>query len=384
MRYSIFILLFFLCLILTTGCDRPEAIKPSGITIKVGVIGPFSGPDRALGEDSLRGIRTVMHMQPFLDNGDKVELVIEDDKNDPSLSVKALKKLTTKDKVSAILLLSSSTPALAVNELADSYQVPVLVLVATHPDIAKDKTFVSQLIFDNIFQGSVAALFVRDELLIDTVAVFHNKESAYSTSLAYEFIRKFGTIGGKITANIDVPETGDADDLKNIMEMLQRKKTQLLYLPIAAKDFIRISKALNETGWAPERVGRDGLDARVMREYPEETGLLEGIYDIDLYADDVQGTSFCEQAKKAYRQLFKKKSNSFTAIGAEGYAILQHAMNRCSRPDDGQCINTMIHNTDSFEGLLGRISIFADGKAERTLIINRVRKGQARFVVKVY
>ncbi len=41
MRYAIFIRLFFLGLTLTTGCDRPEAIKPSGITIKVGVIGPF-------------------------------------------------------------------------------------------------------------------------------------------------------------------------------------------------------------------------------------------------------------------------------------------------------------------------------------------------------
>jgi branched-chain amino acid transport system substrate-binding protein len=219
MRYSIFIFLFFLGLILTTGCDRPEAIKASGVTIKVGVIGPFSGPDRALGDDGLRGIRTVMHMQPFLGNGDRVELVIEDDKNDPGLSVNALKKLTTKDKVSAILLLSSSASALAVNELADSYQVPVLVLLATHPDIAKDKAFVSQLIFDNTFQGSVAALFVRDELLIDTVAVFYNKESAYSTSLAYEFIRKFGAIGGEITANIDIPIKADANDLKNIMEM---------------------------------------------------------------------------------------------------------------------------------------------------------------------
>jgi hypothetical protein len=131
-------------------------------------------------------------------------------------------------------------------------------------------------------------------------------------------------------------------------------------------------------------MGRDGLDASVMRRYPDQTGLLEGIYAIDLYTDVVTGTSFGEQAKKAYLQLFEKKSNSFTAIGAEGFAILQYAMNRCSRPGDGQCINSMIHNTNSFEGLLGRISIFADGKAERTLIINRIKKGRAQFVVKVY
>jgi len=382
MKYYILTLLLFLNLSLFVGCDRPAAIKPSGNTIKIGVIGPFSGPARAMGEDGLKGIRTVMHMQPYLGNGDRVEVVIEDDKNEPDLSVSGLKKLATEEKVSAILLLSSSASGLAVNAIADSYQVPVFVLLATHPDIAKDKTFVSQLSFDNTFQGRVAALFVRDELLIDRVAVFQNPESFHSTSLAGEFIHKFETIGGIITANFQV--TADSDDFKGILERLREKKTQLLYLPVTAKDFVHISTALEDTDWAPERMGGDGLYSNVLRQHPEGAGLLNGIYDIDLYTADVEGTSFGEQAAKAYRKLYEKTSSSFTAIGAEGYAILQNAMNRCTHPADRQCINTMLHNTDRFEGLLGRVSIHADGKAERPLIVNKVSNGREQFIVKVY
>ncbi len=298
MKHSFSTFLVFLSLlILTPGCDRPEVIKPSGNTIKIGVIGPFSGPALAMGEDSLRGIRVVMHMRPFLDNGDAIELIIEDDKNEPELSVKALEKLATQDKVSAILLLSSSASGLAINRLADSYQVPVLIFLATHPDIARDKTFVSQLSFDNTFQGRVAALFVRDELLIDTVAVFQNPESFHSTSLAGEFIRKFEAIGGTIVENI--PVTPGADDFKDILERLQKKKTQLLYLPVEAKDFIRISRTLEDMDWTLERMGSDGLVSNILRQYPEAIDLLEGIIDIDLYSNDLRGTSFGEQTKKA-------------------------------------------------------------------------------------
>lgn len=383
MKYSFFsTILIFLCLILIGGCDRPEPIKPSGKTIKIGVIGPFSGPDRAMGEDGLKGIRTVMHMHPNLDNGDRVELVIEDDKNEPDLSTNALKKLATEDKVSAILFLSSSASALAVNELADNYQVPVLVLLASHPDIAKEKKYVSQLIFDNIFQGRVAALFVRDELLINRVSVMQNPKSFHSTSLANEFIRKFESIGGIIAAKIQV--TDATDDFKDTLERLQKTKTQLIYLPVEAEDFIRISMAIEEMNWTPERMGSDGLVANVLRQHPDDADLLEGIIDIDLYTNDIQGTPFGEQAGKVYRQLFDTPGNSFTAVGIEGSAILLQSMNRCTRPGDGQCINSMIHNIDSFEGLMGRISILADGKAERSLIVNRIKNGRMQFMVKVY
>ncbi len=59
-------------------------------------------------------------------------------------------------------------------------------------------------------------------------------------------------------------------------------------------------------------------------------------------------------------------------------------MNRCAQPGDRECINAMIHRTDSFEGIIGRISIHADGKVERPLIVNRIKDGRLQFVVKVY
>ncbi|MDL1979737.1 MAG: ABC transporter substrate-binding protein, partial [Deltaproteobacteria bacterium] len=110
MKRLIHLAILIALVFLFNGCDQQSAIQPSGKKIKVGIIGPFSGSDLAKGKDGLKGIKAAMQLQPYLENGDGVELVVEDDQNEPSLTVKALEKLTESDKVSAILILSSSDP----------------------------------------------------------------------------------------------------------------------------------------------------------------------------------------------------------------------------------------------------------------------------------
>ncbi|MDH3827193.1 MAG: hypothetical protein OET21_07245, partial [Desulfobacterales bacterium] len=85
------ILFCFVCWL--GGCDQKPAIEPSGKTIKIGIIAPFSGPVLAYGTEGLKGMQVAMQLQPYLDNGNGIELVVEDDKNEPALTVRLLKKL---------------------------------------------------------------------------------------------------------------------------------------------------------------------------------------------------------------------------------------------------------------------------------------------------
>ena len=90
------------------GCDQKPAVETSGKTIKIGIIAPFSGPVLAYGTEGLKGMETAKQLQPYLQNGDRIELVVEDDKNESALTVERLKKLVKKDGVSAIITFSSS------------------------------------------------------------------------------------------------------------------------------------------------------------------------------------------------------------------------------------------------------------------------------------
>lgn len=367
------------------GCsEEQEKIIPSGESLKIGFIGPMSGPDKVLGEDGLKGIQTALHIQPYLSNGDSIELLIEDDKNIPQQTVKAFLKLVETDNVKAVVVASSSASGLAVNALADQYQIPVVILFASHPDISKDTKFVTQICFDNNFQANVAALFVRDELLVERVAVFKNPDSFHSSSLADEFARKFRSIEGQVVDVVEVSQ--EITDYGEILSRLRSKNVQLLYLPMGVSYVADIARKMSETKWAPKVMGGDGLLSRTLAERPKDVRYLEGFFAIDLHSDRLRIiTPSGKVALKVFRSLFTtKRQSTFPATGFEGMGILMNALDRCHESSDKHCINRQLHNTVNFEGLMGKITIEEGGKVLRSLIVNRIRRGQLEPVVKVY
>lgn len=373
-----------LLLSIVAGCEREVQIQPSGNVIRLGVIGPLTGENKAKGIDGAKGIKAAMKMAPLLDNGDKIELVIEDDQNQPALTVSALRKLADEEKVSAILLMSSSASALELRKLADEIKIPVLAMLATHPDVTLDNSYISQLCSDDNSQASVAALFVMDELLLERAAVFTNPDSQHSTALAAEFIRKFQSVGGVVT---DTVLLGEGNGYIEKLQELRDKSTDLLYLPVKAREIIAIEKASREIGWNPEIMASDGLLATVINDYSEEVPLLDGIYAIDFFASDDEGLHKSPQFKKIgkiYRSLYKDRGTSYTALGVEAYLVIHNAMNRCEMSDDRLCINTMLRNTKNFDALVGKISILENGKANRPLVVNTIHEDTSKFVVKVY
>jgi branched-chain amino acid transport system substrate-binding protein len=379
---KLFLVLLFVGLLVSCSEEQEEKILPSGNSVKIGFIGPMSGPDKVLGKDTLKGIKTALHMHPYLNNGDTINLLVEDDKNEPELTVKALKKLVETDKVAAVIIASSSASGLAVNDIADQYQTPVVILLATHPDISKETKFVSQICFDNKFQARVAALFVRDELLLERVAVFKNPDSYHSNSLSEEFIRKFRSIEGQISDVILV--SSKTVDYGEILSRLRDQDVQLLYMPMAVENVIEISKKSAEMGWAPKAMGGDGLLTRALAEKKEEAHYLEGFFATDLFSHTDKLTPYGKRATEVYRSLYKSKASTYTAIGVEGMAILMNGINRCQDASNRACINDKLHATVDFEGIMGNITIQSDGKTLRPLVVNSIKEDQMEFVVKVY
>ena len=93
MKRLIHLLVLFTFVLSISGCERKPAIETSGKTIKVGIIAPLSGYNSNQGKEGMKGLETGMQLQPYLENGDGIELVVADDSNDSTLSVKLLQKL---------------------------------------------------------------------------------------------------------------------------------------------------------------------------------------------------------------------------------------------------------------------------------------------------
>ena len=360
----------------------PRKPNPNAKKVKIGVIAPMTGSSATQGKHGLKGIKSAMHFQPALFNGDIIELVVEDDKNNPELTVKALKKLVEEDKVSGILILSSSQAVLEVNKVADSHATPLLALIASHPDIATKSNYVNQLCFDNTFQGKVAALFAMDELLIEKAAVFVDSDNPHSKSLAEIFKKKFQNIGGKMTVPVLIDS--EMENLQDTLKYLKKQNTELLYMPVDAEEFIKISKKLREIDWDPVRMGSDGLLSDVFAKHQEDLDLLEGIIGIDFYAANVPLTDYGKGVLKSYVELFNTQGNTYTAAGVEGYAVLFNALSRSGDFNDRAEVNQKMRGTINFDGFMGKITIQPNGKALRHLFVNTIKNGELNFLVKVY
>lgn len=379
------IILLLLCnfIILASGCKKREArILPSGNTVKIGLIAPMSGPEQTSGENTILGIRTALQMQPYLHNGDKVELVVEDNAGTTEQTLTALAKLSGQEDIAGVLLMAKSNTVLAIVPVADQHKMPILALIATHPDITKNNRFIAQLGFDDNYQGKVAALYVRDEMLLDRVAVVSEQENAHFSYLANAFMLEYTSVGGKIIEHVIVEQ--QTAQLGKVLERLRANNVQLLYLAVSSDVVIRLVRAAAEIGWKPKMMGSDGLMAHIALQHRDEIKLVEGMMATDFYSSSQPKTEYGRKAWKFFKKNSSGQLTTYTALSCEGTSIFLNAVDRCENKKDRECVNNMLRDTQKLDGLLGKIGIHENGKAERPIFVNFIKNQKMKFLVKVY
>lgn len=374
------LLIVFAVSLLLIGCEPEKAPLKSGKVVKIGVIAPFSGPEKEWGENGVLGIKTALELKPYLLNGDKPELILEDDKNDPDLTVKALHKLATEDQVSAILIFSDSAAVLAVVKQAEEYKIPILALIATHPKISGGE-WISQFSFDDTLQGTIAALFVIDELLIDHVGVVVNEDNPHSIFLVDEFSRRFKEAGGVIER---AAITKGTTDFSKIVRGFREKGVEFLYLPLDANHVVQIEELVNKMGWNPQVMVSDGLLGRIRLQHGEKLDIVDGMLSPEAYSTSQPTTEYGKKVISIFKGKFSQFGTTFSAFGCEGTSVLLAAIDRCEDTSDRSCINRMLRSTNGFVGLFGKLYIGSNGKTERPVFINMIKDTDLKLVVKIY
>jgi len=108
-------------------------------TIKIGVVGPRTGPAAATGKAFEEGIAIALEHINAKGGvlGKPLEVVFEDTGGVPEKAASALEKLATRDKVPIVAGESHSSSALAEIEVANRYKIPLIICEAWHDDITK-------------------------------------------------------------------------------------------------------------------------------------------------------------------------------------------------------------------------------------------------------
>jgi len=369
-----------LSILLAACSDEKKADHTSADPVVIGFLGPLTGQDETRGKDYLQGCRFILDKVQKEGNFKFIELVTSDDQNNPTKVRESFRKLVEQEKVSAVLAASDSRTMLNLLESADQYEIPILSLSATHPEIT-ESPFISQLLFDDITQGTVAALYVIDEMLIDSVAVIKDSRDPHSDMLAATFTKKFIQSGGKSEV-IDIAKFGLT--LEAELRSFKANHIPFLYLPMNAEEVIETVKTLRKIGYKPQMMVSDGLLGQIYDRFHKNIDDIDGMFATDVSSIDLISSAFGKELIEEFQEKMDQTGTSFTLAGAEGMMIMLNAAKRCAGNETPECINTILHSTSNFQGVFGKLTINKEGKAERAIYISQINNGYMHVVVKVY
>jgi branched-chain amino acid transport system substrate-binding protein len=116
--------------VLTVGGGATAAEKP---IVKLGVVGPFTGPFAVMGEQWRHGIETYLALHGDVVNGRKIEVVYRDTTGNPATAKQLTQELVTREKVSFLGGYGLTPEANASASVINSAKIPTFLYHAASP-----------------------------------------------------------------------------------------------------------------------------------------------------------------------------------------------------------------------------------------------------------
>ena len=199
--------------------------------IRIGHIGPVSGPQANFGKDNENGVRMAiddLNAKGMEIAGKKVkfQLVAEDDVADPKQGTAASQKLCD-DKVAGAVAFLNSGVAIPSSKVFQDCGIPMITGAATNPDLTKPgwNTTYRVIANDNAL-GAALAKYAAETLKLKTVAIIDDR-TAYGQGLANVFKKDAEKLGVKVVAS---EFTNDkATDFMAILTSIKAKKPEGIF-----------------------------------------------------------------------------------------------------------------------------------------------------------
>ena len=344
--------------------------------IKIGVYFPMTGGIAAFGQMSWQGLQLAHDERPTV-LGEKVDLILVDNKGDKVESANAVSRLIDQEHVCAIIGAVASSDSLSGGAVAEKKHIPMITSASTNPLVTLGKKWIFRSCFIDPFQGQVAAKFAYETLHSKNVAIFMDIAQDYCVGLASYFEKTFKKYSGTTTFR-EYYNTGDQDFSAQIVDAISRNP-DLIYIPGYYSEIALISRQLQQMGYTGVKMAGDGAEAPELIKIGGET--VNGLYLTTHF--NAKGAATPETTKyvAAYAKKYNKTPDSLGALAYDAYGMLVDAIKRAGSADP-QKIRDALSATTNYVGATGYITI-KDGNAVKSAVIDQVKDGNFTYVTVV-
>ena len=334
--------------------------------IKVGVIGPMTGPYAVYGLAVQYGAQIAAE-EINAKGGVQFEILSEDDQGDGELGVNAYNKLLD-DGVNLMLSTVTSGSCLAVSDVAFEDRVFMLTPSGSADAITEGKDNIYRVCFKDSSQGLASAQYIVDNKLATKVGVIYNNAIDYSMGIYNSFKAKAAELGLEIVAEAAFSDDNNADFSVQIAQM-KDAGAELVFLPIYYTPASLILAQANSVGYAPIFFGVDGMDGILTLE-GFDPALAEGVMLLTPFSADAQD-DLTKNFVAAYQAKHGEIPNQFAADAYDGVYALLAAVEKAgitseTSPEDACELMIPAMQEIEITGLTGTMRWAATGEVDKT------------------
>lgn len=365
----------FLALMLAFGAAA------SAESVKVGLIAPLTGEVAVYGNAVKEAVQLYIDDFNAADHPFDINLIIYDDKGDPTEAMNAYNKLVYQDDIAVLLGPVTSSPTFGVAEASVDDGIPALTPTATHPDVTTYGDNFFRACFEDPFQGGSMAKFAASELKATTAAIIYNNADTYSIGLRDAFMKTAEEVGLTVTTT----EAYGASDIDFRAQLTNIIKTNpdVLFIPYYYNVTYMICSQARELGYTGTFLGVDGTDG-VLAIEGADVSVFDGMYFANHYSAD-SDSPVTQAFIKEYTDKYGATPNALAALGYDGAMIVCDALERVNNDGvkiDGEssyeAIIEALRATE-VDGVTGHITFDENNNPIKTLSIIQIKDGAYHF-----
>ncbi len=297
-------------------------------TIKIGMIGPLTGPAASYGNSVKQGCEIAVEEINAL-GGIQLEISYQDDQHDAEISVNAYNNVMDWG-AKMIVGTVTTNPCLAVSSIAYEERVFMMTPSASSLDVIANKDNMYQICFTDPAMGAHSAEYISEHKLAEKIAIIYNNADAYSTGIYQAFTEKANELGLNIVETKTF--TDETTDFSVQITAAKEAGADLVFLPIYYTPASMIFNQAASMEYSPTYFGVDGMDG-ILQVEGFDTSLAEGVILLTPFSDastEENVVNFVTKYVAAYGVI----PDQFAADGYDAVYALYTAINEAGITPD--------------------------------------------------
>ncbi len=336
---------------LFVSCSKSES---SSDEIKVGFVGPLTGDYANYGTLCKQSVEMAIEEINAKGgiSGKQIKLYAEDSEGDSQKALAATEKLSSSDKVCAIIGPILTGETFSVAERVQQEGIVIITPSASHKDITAIGDYVWRTTPSDGLQGEVAGKYWSQVLGYKKLAVLYAKND-YSQGLYESMAESFEEEGGEIVAT-ETFMVGDKD-FKTQLTKLKNTDAEAIYIPDYTTEMAQILEQASQLQVNKPFLSGDGF-------LSEEIYTLAGQYtDGVIYtaSAQVEESNSAKEFKEKYTAKYGVSPDSFATNAYDATYILASVIEKVGT--DRNAIKEGMKEVKDFVGVNGVINFDSQG-----------------------